>query len=62
MHMPAVSFRLPYVLDPDASTGDRSAFDKARLVFAENYPRLQKIKMKYDPDVVFNKWLPIMPA
>ena len=46
-------------LDPAAVVGDR---DRAKLVFAENYPRLQKIKRKYDPEVIFNKWFPITPA
>ena len=45
--------------EPDAVAGNS---DKARLVFAENYPRLQQIKKKYDPEVVFAKWLPITPA
>jgi FAD/FMN-containing dehydrogenase len=36
--------------------------DKARAAFAENYPRLQEIKKKYDPERVFNKWFPIEPA
>ena len=47
------------ILDP-AAVGVNQ--DKARLVFAENYPRLQKIKRKYDPEVIFNKWFPITPA
>jgi FAD/FMN-containing dehydrogenase len=38
------------------------AIDKAQLVFGTNYPRLQQIKKRYDPDNVFNKWFPITPA
>jgi len=44
----------------DALSG--SADERARLVFAENYPKLQRIKKRYDPDNVFNKWFPITPA
>ena len=47
------------------AAGDRDtpAFDnKARNGFADNYPRLQKIKKQYDPEVFFNRWFPIAPA
>ncbi|GLB44343.1 putative oxygen-dependent FAD-linked oxidoreductase family protein [Lyophyllum shimeji] len=36
--------------------------EKAKVVFAENYPKLQAIKKRYDPDNIFNKWFPIVPA
>ncbi|THV05381.1 FAD-binding domain-containing protein [Dendrothele bispora CBS 962.96] len=36
--------------------------DKAQLVFGQNYPRLQQIKKKYDPTLIFCKWFPIKPA
>ncbi|KAJ3530515.1 hypothetical protein NMY22_g8542 [Coprinellus aureogranulatus] len=35
---------------------------RAQLVFGDNYPRLQEIKRKYDPDSIFNLWYPIVPA
>ncbi|KAF5339322.1 hypothetical protein D9611_009894 [Ephemerocybe angulata] len=35
---------------------------KVERAFTTNYPRLQQIKKKYDPDVIFNKWYPIEPA
>lgn len=47
--------------DPEAVTGDKK-FDKARLAFGENYGRLQQLKRKYDPENIFNKWFPIVPA
>lgn len=47
--------------DPEAVAGDK-VFDKARLVFGENYGRLQQLKRKYDPENIFNKWFPIVPA
>ncbi|KAI0637906.1 FAD-binding domain-containing protein [Trametes polyzona] len=36
--------------------------DKAKQLFGSNYPRLQQIKKKYDPERVFNKWFNITPA
>jgi FAD/FMN-containing dehydrogenase len=43
----------------DSAAGES---DKAKAAFGENYPRLQGIKKKYDPDNIFNKWFPITPA
>lgn len=42
----------------DASTNS----DRSATLFGANYPKLQALKKKYDPDVVFNKWFPIIPA
>lgn len=36
--------------------------EKARLVWGEHYEKMQKIKKKYDPGMVFNRWFPITPA
>jgi hypothetical protein len=36
--------------------------DKAQVLFAENYPKLQVLKKKYDPECVFSKWFVITPA
>jgi len=41
---------------------DFDVLDKSKVVFGDNYPRLQKIKKRYDPDNIFNKWFPITPA
>lgn len=30
--------------------------------WASNYPRLQQLKRRYDPDMLFNKWFCIKPA
>ncbi|KAG8957289.1 hypothetical protein FRC03_010290 [Tulasnella sp. 419] len=34
----------------------------AKGIFGINYPRLQQVKAKYDPNMVFNKWFPIRPS
>lgn len=34
----------------------------ASILFGPNYPKLQKIKGKYDPENMFNKWFPITPV
>ena len=35
---------------------------RPEALFGENYARLQELKKKYDPDLVFFKWNPITPA
>jgi len=35
---------------------------KAKALFGNNYPRLQQIKSKHDPELLFSKWFPIIPA
>jgi FAD/FMN-containing dehydrogenase len=38
---------------------DFDVINNSKAVFGDNYPRLQAIKKRYDPDNVFNKWFPI---
>ncbi|KAK3065907.1 hypothetical protein LTR53_017903 [Teratosphaeriaceae sp. CCFEE 6253] len=42
--------------------GNYDQYDEiSRDIFGEHYPRLQKIKAKYDPDNMFDKLFPIQP-
>ena len=43
---------------PNISAGNESAHVD---VFAQNYDRLSEVKAKYDPQLVFRKWFPIVP-
>ena len=36
--------------------------NKAEALFGKNYPRLQELKKKYDPENIFNKWFAITPS
>lgn len=54
-----------FTLKPDffLAVGDEKLeFDRARKVFGDNYPRLQQIKKRYDPEVLFSKWFTIVPS
>ncbi|KAI0027568.1 FAD-binding domain-containing protein [Vararia minispora EC-137] len=35
---------------------------KSAALFGDHYPRLQALKKKYDPEMMFNKWNTIVPA
>lgn len=35
--------------------------EKVNNIFGENLPHLREMKMRYDPDMVFNKWYHIQP-
>ena len=50
--------------DPEIAVGsnDSEKDHKASLLSRENYPRLQALKKKYDPEVLFSKWSAITPA
>jgi FAD/FMN-containing dehydrogenase len=50
-------------LSKDSETDRESVTsqDRARSFFRDNYERLQEIKKKYDPDVVFDRWLVVEP-
>jgi len=41
--------------------GNSGSKANAQALFGENYARLQTLKQKYDPDLVFFKWCPIIP-
>lgn len=41
---------------------EMSSSERSTKLFGSNYPRLQQLKKEYDPDFMFNKWMPITPA
>ena len=36
--------------------------NRAEAMFGKNYPKLQELKKKYDPENIFNKWFAITPS
>ncbi|KAG8810107.1 hypothetical protein FRC17_003087, partial [Serendipita sp. 399] len=46
----------------NGETGDPQSEASARALYGPNYPRLQQLKKKYDPNMVFKSWYPILPA
>lgn len=46
----------------DAGLAGHHVADKAQALFGTNYPRLQELKKKYDPELLFAKWFVIQPA
>jgi len=36
--------------------------EKPKALFGKHYPRLQALKKKYDPDMVFCQWYTIIPG
>ena len=46
----------------DQDINEKDGKDRARSLFLENYPRLQELKKKYDPENIFNKWFAIIPS
>ncbi|KAL1683359.1 hypothetical protein EV122DRAFT_273482 [Schizophyllum commune] len=49
--------------DAEAASSDlERRAQSSRDAFGDVYPRLQKIKKTYDPEMVFDRWRPIQPA
>jgi len=51
-----------YASGSEALPSGREPIDRARSYFHDNYPRLQAVKKKYDPEILFNKWFVVTPA
>jgi len=52
-----------YASDGDAlPVAGAVSSDRTKELFKDNYPRLQTIKKRYDPDMVFNRWYTVVPA
>lgn len=43
-------------------TEEKPPVSRSAAVFKHNYPRLQEVKAKYDPNQVFSRWFGIAPA
>ncbi|KAL5527561.1 hypothetical protein ACEPAG_6362 [Sanghuangporus baumii] len=41
---------------------EKLSSERSLKVFGDNHPRLQQLKKKYDPDMLFSKWFKIVPA
>jgi FAD/FMN-containing dehydrogenase len=51
-----------FIVDPEVDAGVGGTIsNKAEALFGANYPRLQQLKKKYDPEVLFSKWFLIQP-
>lgn len=59
---PAVRESLGYPNYADVYSVYNETDEYARKIFGPNYPRLQEIKAKYDPDMIWNRWFAIRPA
>ncbi|KAG8989375.1 hypothetical protein FRB93_003674 [Tulasnella sp. JGI-2019a] len=53
---------LGYSCFADLYSGENATDTNAREIFGPNYARLQEVKRKYDPDMLFNKWFCIRPS
>jgi len=52
-----------FAMDDSGSDRSISPFkNNSEVLFGDNYPRLQELKKRYDPDNVFSKWFSIAPA
>ncbi|KAG8860922.1 hypothetical protein FRB96_003657 [Tulasnella sp. 330] len=51
-----------YINYADHLAADNTTDANARRAYGTNYPRLQQLKRKYDPEMVFNKWFCIRPS
>lgn len=54
-------FFLTWLMDNSSATDPTDLQTRSQQLWGKNYPRLQKIKHKYDPNSVFNRWIPIHP-
>ncbi|KAG8895853.1 hypothetical protein FRB99_000314 [Tulasnella sp. 403] len=59
---PAVQDSIGYANYTDIFSSMNDTDEQARRVFGSNYPRLQEVKAKWDPEGVWNRWFAIKPA
>lgn len=51
-----------YLNYADVHSSDQENDHNTRKAYGPNYPRLQALKRKYDPEMIFNRWFRIKPA
>ncbi|GJE88785.1 FAD-binding oxidoreductase [Phanerochaete sordida] len=48
--------------ESEASPERADRFARARALFGANYPRMQRLKRRYDPEIIFDKWFVVEPS
>ena len=52
----------PALVDAVNGTDELMSDKKTEALFGKNLARLQEVKQKYDPDLIFRKWFAIRPT
>ena len=64
-HFLITHFIIPQCIDGDerqVGSNEGQIATKSSVLFGKNYPRLQRLKKQYDPQLLFDKWFVIVPS